>query len=281
MEEKSEIKKNVEIGWIFPASIFAFVVVSWLATGYFLVGDKTGRGTFGDMFGTINALFSGLAFAGVIYAILLQRKELKYQREELKLTRMELKGQKQQLEAQNTTLKKQNFENTFFQLLRLHNELTTSIEHRSTGHVTGRKCFDLFYKQLIDIYKNLNKNKLIEADQRNKAYLDFYERNHNQVSHYFRNLYAIVKFIENSEVGDVELYVNLIRVQLTDIELLLLFYHSLTDVDGKKLKPLIENYGLFKSLLKDKLLNRRAHEPLYDKGAYIPIWSTTPNVSHQ
>jgi hypothetical protein len=48
------------------------------------------RGSFGDMFGSINALFSGLALAGVIYAILLQRKELSLQREELKLTRKEL-----------------------------------------------------------------------------------------------------------------------------------------------------------------------------------------------
>ncbi|MFK5915574.1 MAG: hypothetical protein QM484_14500 [Woeseiaceae bacterium] len=48
------------------------------------------RGTFGDMFGAVNTLFSGLAFAGVIYAILLQSKELELQREELKLTREEL-----------------------------------------------------------------------------------------------------------------------------------------------------------------------------------------------
>ena len=48
MEEKSETRKeNEEIGWVFPASIFAFVVIAWLATGCFLVGDGTGRGTFG------------------------------------------------------------------------------------------------------------------------------------------------------------------------------------------------------------------------------------------
>lgn len=35
------------------------------------------RGTFGDQFGAVNALFSGLAFAGLIYTIILQRKDLK------------------------------------------------------------------------------------------------------------------------------------------------------------------------------------------------------------
>jgi hypothetical protein len=48
------------------------------------------RGTFGDSFGAINSLFSGLAFAGVIFTILLQRRELSLQREELNLTRKEL-----------------------------------------------------------------------------------------------------------------------------------------------------------------------------------------------
>src|SRR5690606_23038019 len=34
-------------------------------------------GTFGDMFGAVNALFSGLAFSGVIYALILQDNEAK------------------------------------------------------------------------------------------------------------------------------------------------------------------------------------------------------------
>lgn len=42
------------------------------------------------MFGAVNTLFSGLAFAGVIYAIFLQSEELALQRNELKLTRDEL-----------------------------------------------------------------------------------------------------------------------------------------------------------------------------------------------
>ena len=57
----------------------------------FLMGSTwTERGTIGDSFGMTNALFSGLAFAGVVYAILLQRQELALQREELQLTRQEL-----------------------------------------------------------------------------------------------------------------------------------------------------------------------------------------------
>lgn len=47
-------------------------------------------GVFGDTFGALNSLFSSLAFAGLLYTILLQSRELKMQREELALTREQL-----------------------------------------------------------------------------------------------------------------------------------------------------------------------------------------------
>jgi hypothetical protein len=52
-----------------------------------LQGPDMSPGTFGDQFGAANALFSGLALAGVILAVLLQTIELKYQRAELANTR--------------------------------------------------------------------------------------------------------------------------------------------------------------------------------------------------
>lgn len=78
----------------------------WLAT---TINNPEKQGQFGDQFGAVNALFSGLAFAGLIFTIILQKKELALQREELTQTREELKGQKEQLEEQNKTLKIQRF----------------------------------------------------------------------------------------------------------------------------------------------------------------------------
>ncbi len=71
------------------------VVLAWLGVStvvYFLsqgIEDLT-PGTAGDMFGAVNALFSALAFAFLIYTALMQREELKLQREELRETRKEL-----------------------------------------------------------------------------------------------------------------------------------------------------------------------------------------------
>ena len=59
------------------------------------------RGTFGDLFGAVNALFSALAFAVLIYTIILQREEIKNNRDEIMLHRKELsKNSKQQHKAQ-------------------------------------------------------------------------------------------------------------------------------------------------------------------------------------
>ena len=83
--------------------IALLVVVAWAAT-WFLLRNEPNRGTFGDMFGAVNALFSGFAFAGVIYAILLQQNELRLQRKELSLTREELQGGRKAQEYQAETL---------------------------------------------------------------------------------------------------------------------------------------------------------------------------------
>jgi len=66
---------------------------TWIVLGLapcLIYETRAERGTFGDMFGAVNSLFSGFAFAGVIYAIFLQRKELQLQRRELRLTRGEM-----------------------------------------------------------------------------------------------------------------------------------------------------------------------------------------------
>jgi hypothetical protein len=54
--------------------------------------------TFGDQFGAINSLFSGAAFAGLIYTIWLQRQELRLQRIELRMQRKELALTRKEME---------------------------------------------------------------------------------------------------------------------------------------------------------------------------------------
>jgi hypothetical protein len=80
------------VGWFVLALLGVVAIQSvYGVVVFFQFGpEMASRGQFGDIFGGVNALFTGLAFAGLIYTILLQRRELELQRDERRLTREEL-----------------------------------------------------------------------------------------------------------------------------------------------------------------------------------------------
>lgn len=232
------------------------------------------RGTLGDMFGTVNALFSGLAFAGIIFTILLQRKELGYQRKELRETRAEFV-------IQNKTLKNQRFENTFYNLVSLHNQIVNDIDFDKTQNIGGERVLvtvkgrDVFR----DRFKTLN-YMLQEVEELNTKYLEFYQEIKTDFGHYFRNLYRIIKIIHETEFITYEeldldrnnedhqkkyshcnfieryRYTCIVRAQLSDYELLLLFYNCLSDNGTDKFKPLVEEYVILKNLPQEDIRNQ-------------------------
>lgn len=86
------VESNSKTGLL--TKLVVLVLVIWvLSTVLILFGldNWSDRGTFGDLFGAVNALFSGLAFAGLIYTIVLQKQDLALQRDEIALNRAELK----------------------------------------------------------------------------------------------------------------------------------------------------------------------------------------------
>ncbi len=108
------------------------------------------RGTFGDMFGAVNTLFSGLAFAGVIYAVFLQSKELTLQREELTLTRLELQKSADAQEAQANTMLKTAKINALSAKIQSYSQLLAG--HRKVPGGTASSSSDM----LAEAYKELD-----------------------------------------------------------------------------------------------------------------------------
>jgi hypothetical protein len=84
-----KIDKLKSLWILFLAITIVWVISIFLLHLYF--DELQQKAMFGDSFGVINSLFSGLAFAGIIYAIFLQREEISMQKDELELTRKELK----------------------------------------------------------------------------------------------------------------------------------------------------------------------------------------------
>jgi len=254
--------------WPQLTKLFAIVFFLWISTLlllYLIFDSIESRGLFGDQFGSINALFSGLAFAGIILTIYLQkrelalqREELVLQREELVLTRKEIKGQKEQLEAQNKTLRHQNFENTFFQLLGLYNQIVEGMKFGQPA-TTGRDCLQFWYVQIRDYHNDSRRQdqhqNLSAREYANEVYKVFKDNFQNYVGHYFRTLYNIFKFVHNSDVEDKTLYTNLIRAQLSSYELALIFYNCLSSLGKDNFKPLVEEFGVLKHIEQRLILN--------------------------
>ena len=257
----------------------------------FLPYDENERGTFGDQFGAVNALFSGLAFAGLIYTIILQRRDLKLQRrdlrlqrEELALTRKEMEEQTAEFEKQNETLKIQRFENTFFNMMsqfqEVVNNLTVMVTTSSGIYESkGRDVFQAQFEKTV-VYVDLKNEAKSKARFRGmkgaleKYNLDgyLYSDTPTCFDHYFRLLYRILKFVKTTSLvttyEEEYEYTAMLRAVLSRYELVWLFYNGLTYGEDK-LKPLIERYAMLSNLRTDMLANcSEIDEGAYDHSAY-------------
>jgi len=217
------------------------VILLWMLGGLWFPSYMTefkNIGAFGDQFGSVNALFSGLAFAGVIYAVILQSKELQLQREELKQTRDVLEDQKQQLEEQNKTMQQQRFENTFFQMLSLHNEIVGKMKY---SNEVGKSSFSRILSHSL---QHINTGQL--KDLPSRVSNQFYNLN-TVLGNYFENLHIILKMVDKSAVEDKNFYTSILHAQLSTAEISIIFYYGLGTEQGD-IKSLIEHYSFFEGL---------------------------------
>lgn len=282
MSQSSLPKDPSNAGDVVRLVLILLVVLSiwsgaWYGIDHFINIDTgvtesiAARGQFGDKFGAVNALFAGFAFAGIIFTIFLQNREIKQT--------------KKMLEEQLKDSSRQRFDSTFFQLLTLHNDITSKL---SDLEVRGRESFRAFHSRIIlsdsdfRCYPALQKldreeirrvkdskslsedasGKLDSADISNlqasleegiaslenylddsltlqekkirQAYTKAAELHVDNYSHYFRNLYHTLRFIRESpliEDSERSRYAKYVRSQLSEPELVCLFYNSLTKIE--------------------------------------------------
>ncbi len=221
------------------------------------------RGQYGDQFGAINALFSGFAFAGIIVTLLFQRRDLAETRNVMAQERFDTtffqllnlhiqtsktiktrsrEGQ-QAFEEFVESLKKSDPDFFVFAALQKirhdkireiidtktinKNELpeldSDEIANLSEAITKGTRGFANYLDQDVAMHKE----RVIKAYEKAAlAYIDYF-------SHYFRNLYHLLKFVDESALISAEerkRYAKFIRAQLSDIELVCLFYNSLAPV---------------------------------------------------
>lgn len=211
-----------------------------------LLGDYYG-GTVASIWALAGVFFIYISFLGQKQQLLQHSLELTYTKEEMRLQREETKLQRKELEAQNLTLRQQRFENTFFQLLNLFNTVAEGMKI-SGIHATGRGCF---VELCGSIENRISENLLKETDKIRliiSAYDELYHAvNKSILSHYFKTFYHLIKFVDQSDIIDKMRYTAIARSQLSHYEQIILCFNGIHN-EGKKFKPLIEQYALLHGL---------------------------------
>lgn len=281
------------------------VVIIWFGINWYIAKkfpEPETAGDFGEQFGAVEALFSGLAFALFFYTMWLQRIDLVNQqeillaqKEELRLTREVHAAQAEEFRISNETARMAKFENTYFGQLRDFREL---IRYLKFCKYEGVDVFDVIFKLFVQYWNTnsyegeLGKKEFIDrnidcgtitygiridAEYLNaenprevlrKKYDEFSLVHRDIISHYFRALYCMFLVVEEAGLPaeSKQFYLRLLRAQLTNNELILIFLNGISSV-GQDTSTFIEKYSLFKHLDKDFKKYWRAEE-IYPASAF-------------
>lgn len=111
---KKDKREKQEFSWIFVITI-SFIFMTWMIAIYLTLKSPNNESIFFD---AVVALFTGVAFTGVIYSLHLQREDLQLNRDELKINREEIARNREEIKDQKEALQRQLFDQHFqFMLL--------------------------------------------------------------------------------------------------------------------------------------------------------------------
>ncbi|WP_151796365.1 hypothetical protein [Acinetobacter soli] len=252
------------------ASLIIFILLLWstypLALKFVLQkNDWNSLGTFGDTYGALNTLFSGLAFAVLILSLFLQRIELEAQRKELEAQRQEIKEsntiaeaqrkiteqQAQLIQQQILDSKKQAFFELFFKYI---DEKNRKIELLKAPHMSGMSVMKRFCSQFNDSFTRYNFENIedIDCNTLDSLFIQALDTSHamtyNQLnlSQYAEFINFILDFIESNKHLGIKENAVLTLLSFLDIsEVKAIFYLS---YENKELKKNIEDFSLMRKI---------------------------------
>lgn len=148
----------------------------------------------------------------------------------------------------------QQFDSSFFNLLSIQQRIISAIKgcvrligNGSTEELCGFEYINKFADTIQERERGITSN--IDANKLLKCYEDS-EINNDLLGHYFRHLYHIFEYVDNSNVPNYikTRYVGIIKAQMTDNELYLCHINSYSKYGKERLKPLFEKYHFFENI---------------------------------
>lgn len=242
-EDRDEAKRRQTL--VVAGLVVVAVILMWFWLPAFVPGVSTPeRGTWGDMYGSLNALFSGLAFAGLVIAIVLQTQELGLQRRELAATREEMEGQKLALQMQTEEMQARAVESYFFELLRMHRQAYSLLRAAPSDSETYRAGSEAFLQARRELLSRLAND--VSVGGLRQAFKFACDRPESNFRPYFLGLYQVLLFVNRSVKPEWKRTCSgLVRSQLTPDELTLVAAWCLCeDVEPNHIREMVVKHKL-------------------------------------
>lgn len=258
----------------------ASVIIIWLAFAYFLyefsrgseavdeiVSNRLRSVSFvGASFGILSAIMASLAAAVAFITYSRQRREtelVEFDRNFFSLLD-NFNSIRGEISIRNTNpLQHEVLEGWL-------SEATLSLFGELRSELKGRPAIQGFLYMIRDI---VGVERYADSKSVHKEYMYIVTVMQNDLGHYFRTLYHIMKFIDDRCPGDKSRYAKIVRSYLSNSEICLLAYNCSVGYGRPKFKSLVVKYALLHNIMREGLGPRQAEElqfflRMYPSGAF-------------
>ena len=232
-------------------ALFLIVFVVWLLLLWFTTSEPFKVATslisennlkksalLGDSFGVFSALMAAFAAVGAILALTEQRNAVKRQMFVTTLVAM--------LERLQQTI-----EDTDFFVIEATQKADGTVDERTVEAQTGQSAFYEIAQELrLYITENFLPKMPSEARKGLMVllYRGFYEDYKDDLGHFFRQLYHIIRYIDESDDEEKYRFIKVVRASLSNAQLLLLAYNVISGEGRIKFANYISKYSLLHNL---------------------------------
>lgn len=250
MNEDNKPKDYAVLASVIIAGIFGvwLFIVLLSAAGWNLTGiewDFERTGQLGDSFGFLSAMMATFAATFAYNALAHERAESARLRirESTRddAEKLEARRLRDREELRDLAERKREGEGTFFRLITLRNSIVADLTTRGANVVSGTDALERMYNSL---------SRVVHSDNPQDDYARIYSRYKNDLGHYFRFTYHLVKFVVDRFDGFDQQYeyVRLLRAQLSNAEQGLIALNCLFGGGQGQFKDWVEEFSLLHNL---------------------------------
>ncbi|HTA27953.1 MAG TPA: putative phage abortive infection protein [Bacteroidia bacterium] len=193
----------------------------------------------------------------------------------------EIKASNEKNGAENMIIKHVEFHYRILQGMEVRNSIKNGGISATPPTVKGQESFKAFYEDLEHSYKEETQKNPSKSETAKiiASFQDIYNNSGGNFGHYFKNLYALLRYIHNIKIEGFDKcqYIKLIKAQLSEYELLLLYYDCIwikgdkQDEDEIEFMELVIQYNILTALNTNRLIHPIFHKGLFPENSEIEV----------